>query len=172
MDKLPFELWYLVGILSATVLLALLWITRLLYSLLACSVLRVLLKHLRYSEISVLRLISLHVTYGEVLGFASFLAGNAICLAWKTTTLRSLSTQSASLFASNLAILLPSADILADTLRISLTTYRKGHSIVALVALVEMLLHVTLELLQNKWANNIVSITGILVHASFFYSFL
>jgi hypothetical protein len=67
------------------------------------------------------------------------------------------------LLATNLILLLPSANIAADILHVSLRTYYGMHSIISLVALIEGSIHAGQKLTAVGWTGDMGSVSGIAV---------
>lgn len=163
MDKSSFTLWYSVASYALAILLALRWLGYCISRFLATWSTFVILKYLQYTEIKLLRRLRLRTTIGDVVLYIVLLSANVICISWKVQSINDLNARTASMLSTNLALLLPSADIVADSFRVSLRTYTKVHIAIASLVLVQGILHPCLSAYGNGLLWNIKSITGIAV---------
>lgn len=158
----PF-IWY--SILSAGLIafLILFFSTRLALRWLAALITDVILKYLVYSTTSFFRISHWRISAKDVIFPLLYVTANGICMGWGVNAVKELSSRSASMLATNLILLLPSSNIAADILHISLRVYQQNHSIVGLVALIQASIHAGRELTAHGWTGNIDTTSGIAV---------
>lgn len=156
-------LWYSVAACALVTFFALRWLTYCISRFLTTWSIYVILKYLQYTEIQLLRRLSIHVTIGDVILYIILLSANVICIGWRVQSLTDLNTRTASMLTTNLALLLPSIDIVSGTLRISLRTYKKIHTAIASLVVVQGILHPCLAAYPNGLLWDLRSITGMTV---------
>jgi hypothetical protein len=155
--------WYSIVSAGLVVFLVSCFITRLALQWLASRIIDATLKYLVYSTISLYRLPRWRFSVKDVLFPVLYLSANGVCMGWGVKAVEALSSRCASLLATNLILLLPSASIAADILHVSLRTYHRMHSIIGLVALIEGSIHAGQKLTAVGWTGDMSSVSGIAV---------
>ncbi|KAL5382855.1 hypothetical protein PMIN06_010598 [Paraphaeosphaeria minitans] len=107
-------LWYSVAACALVIFLALRWLTYYVSRCVTTWSTYVILKYLQYTEIKLLRRLRLRTTIGDVILYIVLLSANVICISWKVQSLTDFNTRTASMLSTNLVLLLPSADTIAD----------------------------------------------------------
>jgi hypothetical protein len=154
------SIWYSILFAGLVAFLILCFSTRLAFRWLAALVTDAILKYLVYSTTSLFIVPKWRISVKDVLIPLLYVSANGVCMGWGVETAEELSSQSASMLATNLVLLLPGANIAADILHVSLTTYQRTHSIVGLVALIQGSIHAGRELTVHGWSSNISTISG------------
>jgi hypothetical protein len=157
-----FTVWYAAIILALIAILATFLVIRSFLKWLASVTVYFLLKYVVYYSPNVIRASGYNISPIYVLITLTYTIGNGICMGWGTQTVRELSTRSASLLATNLVLLLPGANVVADAFKISLRDYRKGHTAIATTALVEGIVHTALEVKIHGWRGDLTFIAGVI----------
>jgi hypothetical protein len=152
--------WYSIVCAGLIVFLVLFFITRLAFQWLASRITDFILKYLVYATISPFSLPNWCFSVKDMLFPVFYLSANGICMGWGVKDAKELSSRCASLFVTNLVLLLPGTGIAADILHVSLRTYHQMHSIIGLVALIEGSVHAGQKLTAVQWTGDKSSVSG------------
>ncbi|KAJ5025162.1 hypothetical protein J3E73DRAFT_392407 [Bipolaris maydis] len=96
------------------------FITRLVFQWLAALITDAILKYLVYSTTSPFGIFKWRLSAKDTMFPILFVCANGICKGWGAKAAKELSSQSASMLATNLILLLPRSNAVADILHISL----------------------------------------------------
>ena len=148
--------WYAVATLGFVAIIIIYFIAYSITCFLALRFIYIALKRVIYSSLAWGNMIGIQLLRSEFLLAVLYTSANFMCMAFRTRSATDWSTRAACLLATNLVLLMPGADIAADTLRISLRNYQKVHRVIGGVALVECLIHILIALAtQTEQRNNV-----------------
>ncbi|KAJ6280805.1 hypothetical protein J3E71DRAFT_362223 [Bipolaris maydis] len=99
------------------------FITRLVFQWLAALITDAILKYLVYSTTSPFGIFKWRLSAKDTMFPILFVCANGICKGWGAKAAKELSSQSASMLATNLILLLPRSNAVADILHISLRIF-------------------------------------------------
>lgn len=155
-----FTVWYSIATLSVIMLLALRWLSYIVLRFLGAWFISIITK---CAQQRLLRKNAARTTVGHVILYVLVFGANITCSIWGVNSLDALKSRIASLLLTNVALLSPGADIIADVLRISLSTYKTAHTLVAIIALIQSILHPCLEVYHRGLTWNFASASGLTV---------
>lgn len=162
-SRSAFVKWYAVATIGLILLLAAVLLLR--YALLcALSALGCFcLKHLVYRRIRIRPWRHIRTAPLDILGAVTIVLANIACAFWNVRSAEQLSLRCASLVATNLILLLPGMDLTKDCLRIPGTTYHAYHTVFAITAITEAVVHTAIELHKPRWLDSRILASGIVV---------
>ena len=164
------SVWYSIVCAGLVIFIILCFITSLAFRWLASRMTSAILKYLVYSTTSLFKLTNWRFSVKDLLFPVLYLTANGVCMGWGVRATDELSDRCASMFATNLVLLLPGISVAADALHVSLRTYHLLHSIIGLVAMIQGFVHAGQKLAAVGWTRDIGSVSGIAVSAFEFSS--
>jgi hypothetical protein len=157
------SVWYSIVCAGLVIFIILCFITSIAFRWLTSRVTSAILKYLVYSTISLFKLPNWRFSVKDLLFPVLYLTANGVCMGWDVRAAEELSDRCASLFVTNLVLLLPGTSVAADVLHISLRTYHLLHSIIGLVAVFQGLVHAGQKLAAVGGTRDIGAVSGIAV---------
>lgn len=121
------------------------------------------IKHFVYRRIRIRPWTQFYIAPTDVVGTMAVVLANIACASWNVHSAQQLSLRCASLLATNLILLLPGMDSTKDCLRISSATYQTYHTVFAITAITEGVVHTAIELHKPRWLELKMIVSGILV---------